>query len=69
MVPLRAYAWLGITPADFAARYRAYAERCIALVKITLDIGSKLSLLDMARAWLDLADQAEENGGRSGRRL
>jgi hypothetical protein len=57
-----AYAGLGMTPAEIAARYRAYAADCVTVAQNTGDTAGKLRLLDMGRAWLDLADQAEKNG-------
>lgn len=51
-----------MTAADIAARYRVYAAHCVESAKATSEFTSKLVLLEMARAWLDLADQAEKNG-------
>ena len=62
MWSLHAYAGLGMTPDEIATRYRGYAADCIMVAKQTSDDASKLRLLDMARAWADLADQAEKNG-------
>jgi hypothetical protein len=62
VVTLSAYAGLGLTPAEIAARYRAYAADCVTVARNTGDTAGKLRLLDMGRAWLDLADQAEKNG-------
>jgi hypothetical protein len=41
--------------------YRANAAKCIGLAQNTPDIQSKLALLEMARGWLLLADQATKN--------
>ena len=42
--------------------YRIHAGACIKLAQKTEDSESKLLLLDMARAWLNLADQGERYG-------
>jgi hypothetical protein len=42
--------------------YRANAAQCIAVAQRTSDTSSKLALLEMARAWLLLAEQGEKNG-------
>ncbi len=41
--------------------YRTHAGKCLWLAKRTDDPESKLILLDMARAWLGLAEQGEKN--------
>lgn len=41
--------------------YRLHAAQCIDVAQKTHDIRSKLGLLDMARAWLMLADQGAKN--------
>jgi hypothetical protein len=41
--------------------YRAHAATCVQLAQKTIDSEIKIALLDMARAWLNLADQAEKN--------
>jgi hypothetical protein len=43
---------------EIAALYREYAARCVSLAQAIFDPSSKLALLDMGRAWLNLADQA-----------
>jgi hypothetical protein len=40
----------------------AFADDCVLLAGQTTDPMSKLRLLDMAAAYLQLADQAEQNG-------
>lgn len=64
MVRLNAYARMGITPAELASRYRSYAANCVALSQSHDDAGEKLLLLDMAQAWMALAEQAERNETR-----
>jgi hypothetical protein len=58
---LNAYAGLGMTPAELAARYRKYAAKCLLLAQRQEDAGEKLALLDMAQSWMALAEQAEKN--------
>jgi hypothetical protein len=41
--------------------YRAHAAECVRLAQQTADPQSKISLLDMARAWLALVTQGEKN--------
>ena len=47
---------------DRVELYRANASKCAGLAKNASDIQSKLTLLEMARAWLLLADRALKNG-------
>ena len=42
-------------------RYRAYASDCLRLGGTISDPTYKAVLLDMARAWVRLAEQAEKN--------
>jgi hypothetical protein len=44
------------------ARYRLYAARCIQIVQVFADAGRKAALLNMAQAWIALADQLEKAG-------
>jgi hypothetical protein len=48
-------------PNDGVDGYTKHAANCIRLAQETNDTDSKLSLLDMARAWLALAEQGERN--------
>jgi hypothetical protein len=41
--------------------HRVHAATCIMLAQKTADLQSKIALLDMARAWLALADQHDKN--------
>ena len=41
--------------------YLALAARCIQLAQETDDKASKLSLLDLARGWLAMAEQSEKD--------
>jgi len=41
------------------ATYRLHAAHCTEIAAKTADIKNKLTLLNMARAWLLLAEQAE----------
>jgi hypothetical protein len=62
MVSLSTYAGLGMSPADLAARYRQRAGKCFTISQKMEDAGERLELIDMAQAWLALAEQAERNG-------
>ena len=44
-----------------AAQYRLNAVKCIDLSQRSTDPQSRLALLDMARSWRVLADQADKN--------
>jgi hypothetical protein len=44
-----------------AALYRLHAAQCIDLAQRSTDPQSRLALLDMARSWRMLADQADKN--------
>jgi hypothetical protein len=54
------------------SRYRAYATQCVQLAADTTDEKRKLLLLEMARHWLELAEEAaaatppRPQGGSSG---
>jgi len=45
-----------------AALYRLHAGKCIDLAQRSTDSESRLALLEMARSWRILADQADKNG-------
>ena len=45
--------------------YRVQAAKCIQLAQKASDGESKLALLDMARAWIALADQNDKNSQTS----
>jgi len=50
---------------DFSVLYRANAAECLIMASSMTDPDSRASLLNMvnmARAWLRLAEQAEKNG-------
>jgi hypothetical protein len=47
---------------EAVACYRLYAANCIELAEVIPDVDRRVFLLDMARDWLRLADQAERNG-------
>jgi hypothetical protein len=48
---------------EAVACYRLYAANCIELAEHVGDPDRRVFLLDMARHWLKLADQAERNSG------
>jgi hypothetical protein len=41
--------------------YRTYAAQCVELARKASDPETRLALLNMARAWLVLAEQADRN--------
>jgi hypothetical protein len=43
------------------SRYRVYATQCVQLATDTTDEKRKLLLLEMARHWLELAEEAAAN--------
>jgi hypothetical protein len=45
--------------------YLMIAARCIELAQVADDNRSKLSLLDLARGWLAMAEQGEKNRQRT----
>ena len=49
---------MGMTTAEVAAKYRLYAAKCLLLAQ---DSTEKVELLDMAQAWMTLAEQTEKN--------
>lgn len=44
-----------------SALYRYFAARCLDIARHQKEPAKKLALLDMAQAWLKLAEQAEKN--------
>lgn len=52
---------MGITPAQLAARYWGYAAQCLIVAQRQDDAGDKLALINMAQAWVNLAEQTEKN--------
>lgn len=44
------------------ACYRLYAANCVELAQSISDLDRRVFLLNMARDWLGLADQAEKSG-------
>jgi hypothetical protein len=50
---------------DKIDQYRSHAAKCISVAQNTPDIRSKLTLLEMARGWLLLADQGLKNSRTS----
>ncbi len=51
------YTGMGIMPAQLAARYWGYAAQCIIVAQRQDDAGDKLALIDMAKAWVTLAER------------
>ena len=44
-----------------AEEYQRRAAGCILIAEETTDLASRLQLMEMAKAWLRLAEQAEKN--------
>jgi hypothetical protein len=42
--------------------YRDKAAKCILVAEDCISLASRLALMEMAHAWLRLAEQAEKNG-------
>lgn len=61
VLSLSAYAGMGMTPAGIAARYRGYAAECLIIAQKQENATERLILIDMAQAWVALAEQAEKN--------
>ena len=57
---------LQMSPGD---EYRTRASECVEAADRTVDPGRKLSLLDLARRWLRLAEQARYRSGLTGEGL
>jgi hypothetical protein len=51
-----------MSPGDSGTRYRLFASHCLAIAQETPDPARKLALLDMAQAWVVLAEQGEGHG-------
>ena len=54
---------MGMAPTDLAAHYREYAVKCVAVAQSLEGAAEKLTLLDMAKAWMTLAEQSEKSEG------
>lgn len=52
---------MGMTPSEMAARYRDYAGKCVLLAQSQEHAREKLALIDMAQAWIALAEQTEKD--------
>jgi hypothetical protein len=50
---------------EAVACYRLYAANCIELAELVPDPDRRVFLLNMARDWLKMADQAERNSENS----
>ncbi len=47
---------------EVAACYRQYATHCVDIAQHVPDSGRKAALLNMAQAWVKLADHIEQRG-------
>jgi hypothetical protein len=50
-------------PREAGAQYRLFAAHCIAIARDISEPVRKVELLDMAQAWIALAEQASKNSG------
>jgi hypothetical protein len=48
-----------VSPKEIGTLYRLYAAHCVGIARDIADSARKLALLDMAQAWVALAEQAE----------
>jgi hypothetical protein len=54
---------------DRSRELRRMAAECLAAAKRTFDAGLRVSLVEMAQRWLDLAERSEHDGGNEALRL
>lgn len=47
--------------AQLATRYRGFAAQCLVVAQHQHSAGDRLTLTNMAQAWVALADRAEKN--------
>ena len=52
---------VGMSQAELEARYREYAAKCVAIAQGLEHAHEKLALLNMAQAWIALAEQAQKD--------
>ena len=55
----KTYRGPGMSAASVAACYRLYAAYCVESAQHVLDLARKITLLEMAQAWMKLADLVE----------
>ena len=61
MLLVSAYAGMGMSPSQLAARYRGYAAQCLILAQHHDSAADKSALIAMAQAWANLADYVDKN--------
>jgi hypothetical protein len=54
-----------MSPIELASTYRLYAAHCVEIAREVSQPGSKVALLNMAQAWLALADLIARGGSPS----
>jgi hypothetical protein len=52
-----------MSPSEMAACYRLYAAYCAEIAQDPVGPGRKAALLNMAQAWVKLADSIERHAG------
>ena len=50
-----------MSPGEAAASYRLYAVYCAEIAQTVSDSGRKVALLDMAQAWVRLAEHVDKD--------
>jgi hypothetical protein len=53
-----------MSPGEAAASYRLYAVYCAEIAQTVSDSGRKVALLDMAQAWVNLAEHVDKDRPR-----
>jgi hypothetical protein len=46
---------------EMAVRYREHAARCLRMAQREVDLNERFAPIDMAQAWIALAERAEKN--------
>jgi len=47
---------------EAARQYRLYAQHCLEIAAALTNLKERVKLIDLAKAWANLANQAEKNG-------
>jgi hypothetical protein len=59
---------MGMTLAQLASRYWGYAAQCLILAQRQDSAGDKLAMIEMAEAWVALAERTQREA-RDGERM
>jgi hypothetical protein len=52
-------------PSDLATKYRGYAAKCLVIARRQDNQGDKLTLIDIAQAWAELAEKIDEESAHT----